>query len=425
MRKRKISMANEDKKLEKINKVNDKVKKYESVSKMKKRIKNSTYISNIKDVNNEGLLFLKTGEVACVLEVSAIDLSLTSNHEKNIFFQMYKAFYQIPKLNIRYYKLDEKLNLNENKINLETRMEIFKNDESKVRLLEGQLNKIQELEFENKTLASKYFLVIIAQDTITLNKQIDEVEQICMNINPRVNLKSVVNKLEIYKFLCNIYLSSNKLDELVWSDLPSLTSPINFSERIDRLIMDGKEIQMLTIKNIAPFIKELFFEQIFNYPGVRVSISIKDSLSQEELIKWVNAQYQFLLTDRNTTRKLSDATELDTQKENFQYLMQDIKNGNEKIKEVSLVIIVEGNKKYREQVIRDLRLIAETYQIKLDIPRCRQMEAWQVYDITNMSFKDYAFYLPTLTLSAGFPFTMTNFKKIFIQLYQFIMINMY
>ena len=51
-------MANEDKKLEKINKVNEKVKKYESVSKMKKRIKNSTYISNIKDVNNEGLKML-------------------------------------------------------------------------------------------------------------------------------------------------------------------------------------------------------------------------------------------------------------------------------------------------------------------------------------------------------------------------------
>lgn len=403
-------MANDNKKLEKIKKVREKTNKYESIGKMKKRIKNSTFISNIKDVNNEGLLFLKTGEVACVLEVRAIDLSLTSNHEKNIFFQLFKSFYQIPKLNIRYYKLDEKLNLNENKINLETRIEHFKNEESKLKLLEGQLEKIKQLEYENKTLASKYFLVIIASDTITLNKQIDEVEQICMNVNPKINLTSIVNKLEIYKFLCNIYLSSNTVDELVWSDLPSLTSPINYSERIDRLIMDGKDIQLLTIKNIAPFIKELFFEQIFNYPGVRVSISIKDSLSQEELIKWVNAQYQFLLTDRNTTRKLSDATELDTQKENFQYLMQDIKNGNEKIKEVSLVIVVEGNKKYREETIRDLRLIADAYQIKLDIPRCRQMEAWQVYDITNKSFKDYAFYLPTLTISAGFPFTMTNFN---------------
>ena len=33
------------------------------------------------------------------------------------------------------------------------------------------------------------------------------------------------------------------------------------------------------------------------------------------------------MSDRNTTRKLSDATELDAQKENFQMLMNDIKNG--------------------------------------------------------------------------------------------------
>ena len=140
-------MANDIKKLEKIKKVNEKTNKYESVGKLKKRIKNSTYMSNIKDINNEGLLLLKTGEVACILEVSAIDLSLTSNHEKNIFFQLFKSFYQIPKLNIRYYKLDERLNLNENKINLEKRIEQFKNEESKIKLLEGQLEKIRQLEY--------------------------------------------------------------------------------------------------------------------------------------------------------------------------------------------------------------------------------------------------------------------------------------
>ena len=82
------------------------------------------------------------------------------------------------------------------------------------------------------------------------------------------------------------------------------------------------------------------FENIFNVPNVRANISIKETITQEELIRWVNSQYQFLLSDRNTTKKLSDATELDTQKENFQVLMQDIKNGDEKIKEVSLTIIV-------------------------------------------------------------------------------------
>ena len=81
-------------------------------------------------------------------------------------------------------------------------------------------------------------------------------------------------------------------------------------------------------------------ERIFNVPNVRACLSIKDTITQEELIRWVNAQYQFLLSDRNTTKKLSDATELDRQEENFQALMQEIKNGDEKIKEVSLILLV-------------------------------------------------------------------------------------
>ena len=176
------------------------------------------------------------------------------------------------------------------------------------------------------------------------------------------------------------------------------------------LKFDDKEIQLLTIKSVPPFISELFFEDIFNYPNVRACINIRDSISQEELIRWVNSQYQFLLSDRNTTKKLSDATELDTQKENFQILMNDIKNGDEKIKEVSLILVITGNKKEREDTLRELKLIADSYQIKLDIPRLRQMEAWQSYDITPNKFDNYASYLPTLTLGAGFPFTKTNFN---------------
>ena len=61
-------------------------------------------------------------------------------------------------------------------------------------------------------------------------------------------------------------------------------------------------------------------------------------------------------------------------------------------------------------MLRDLKRIADSYQIKLDIPRLRQMEAWQSYDISTKSFEDYAFYLPTLTLSSGFPFTKTYFN---------------
>jgi hypothetical protein len=377
---------------------------------MKKRIKNSKSITNIREIDDEGLIHLKSGEVATLIEVKAIDLSLTSNHEKKIFYSMLKVLYQIPNINMKCYKLNEKLNLNANKVNLDNMIIKYQDNDSKKKLLEESRNLIDDLEEKGFTISSIYYWVIIAKDTTVLNKQLDEIEEITSNLVPRLFIESITNKLEIYKFLSNLYLTSNSLDELLWSDLPSLICPMNLSEKVDKLIFDGKEVQLLTVKNVPPFVDELFFEEIFNYPDVRASIGIKDCITQDELIRWVNSQYQFLLSDRNTTKKLSDATELDTQKENFQVLMQDIKNGDEKIKEVSLIIIIEGDKKHREEVIRDLKRIADSYQIKLDVPRLRQMETWQRYDITTDTFEDYAFYLPTLTLSAGFPFTKTYFN---------------
>lgn len=401
----------DEKNLKKISKKDNKVKrKYSTYYSMKKRVKNSKVISNIKEVSEDGVLHLKSGEVATVLEIKAIDLSLTSNHEKTLFFNILKTMYQIPNLNMKIYKLDEKLNLNANKINLDNRIKKFNNDESKKVLLEESRYLIDELESKDFTISSIYYFVIIAKDIAHLDKQLDEIEDITLNIIPRIYTEHITNKLEIYKFLSNLYLTNNSLDELIWSDLPSLVSPRRISEKTDKIKFDDLEFQMVSIKNIPPFVSELFFEEIFNYPGVRASLSIKECITQEELIRWVNSQYQFLLTDRNTTKKLSDATELDIQKENFHALMQDIKNGDEKIKEVSLILIVEGDKKTREDILRDLKRLADAYYIKLDVPRLRQMEAWQNYDITNRSFNDYAIYLPTHTLSVGYPITKTSFN---------------
>ena len=135
----------DEKDLKKAKKVNSKYnRKYSSRSQMKKRIKNSKVISNIKEIDDEGLIHLKTGEVATLIEVQAIDLSLTSNHEKNLFFSMLKALYQVPNLNMKCYKLNEKLNLNANKVNLEKKIERFQNDEGKKLLLEESRNFFEE-----------------------------------------------------------------------------------------------------------------------------------------------------------------------------------------------------------------------------------------------------------------------------------------
>lgn len=398
------------KSLEKIKKIKQKTKSdYLKTSMMKRRIKNSKAFSNIKEVGDDGLIELKSGEYASLIEVKAIDLSLSSKQEKNNFFNYYRSLFHIKDLNLKFYKLDEPINLNYNKLNLDRLINKFKNDLKRLFLLNESRGLIDELEQNNFTVSSIYYIVVIAKDTDTLERQLDEIEDLFSNIQPKINIEIITNRLEVYKFLSNLYISDNPLDLLMWSNIEELIVPLNLTEKTNMLKIDDNEVQLLTIKNISPFIDELFFEEIFNYPNVRSCLNIKDAIDQDELIRWINSQYQFLLSDRSTTKKLSDATELDIKKENYQLLMNDIKSGDEKIKEISLILLITGDRKEREDTIRDLKKIAKKNRIKLDVPRLRQLETWQSYDITTNSLKDYSNYFPTLTLGAGFSFTKASF----------------
>lgn len=398
------------KSLEKIKKIKQKTKSdYLKTSMMKRRIKNSKVFSNIKEVGDDGLIELKSGEYASLIEVKAIDLSLSSKQEKNNFFNYYRSLFHIKDLNLKFYKLDEPINLNYNKLNLDRLINKFKNDLKRLFLLNESRELIDELEENNFTVSSIYYIVVIAKDTDTLERQLDEIEDLFSNIQPKINIEIITNRLEVYKFLSNLYISDNPLDLLMWSNIEELIVPLNLTEKTNMLKIDDNEVQLLTIKNISPFIDELFFEEIFNYPNVRSCLNIKDAIDQDELIRWINSQYQFLLSDRSTTKKLSDATELDIKKENYQLLMNDIKSGDEKIKEISLILLITGDRKEREDTIRDLKKIAKKNRIKLDVPRLRQLETWQSYDITTNSLKDYSNYFPTLTLGAGFSFTKASF----------------
>jgi len=397
-----------------INKIKNKLKKNEKTyitkSKMKKKIKNSQSFLNIANVTDNGLIKLKTGEFARIFSSGAIDLSLSSNDQKRLFFNELKYLYQIKDLDLRIYKIDEKLNLNANKDNLTNIMKKYDNDEQKLAFLEERYELLETLENDDFTSTNSYFLVIIAKDEQILNKQVNEVSRICFSVIPRLNIELIDNKYEIYKFLINLYFSSASLEQLLWSDLTELITPINVSEKGTYLKIGNEEVSLVSIRSVPPFLDEMFFEQIFNMPGTRCSLHIKDTIDTESLIRVLDSSYQFLLSDRITTKKLSDATELDTQKENFQILMDSIKNGDEKIKEVNLIIAVNGDKKRRDNTIRELKRLADYYKIKLDVTRLRQYEAWQSFDISPKCISDYSVYLPTLTLSAGFPLTTTAFN---------------
>lgn len=397
--------------VEKFKKKKEKNKtKYITKNILDKKLKNAITFTNSDYVLDDGIIKLRDNNFARVYSVDAIDLSLTSNTQKNNFFNQLKYLYQIKDLNLRMYKLDDKIDLNANKDYYRKLIEEYSNDESKVEFLNERLERLDILEERNLTTTSRYYFVLTSNNEKALEHIGEEVEMQCYNMTPRLMLKKITNKLEIYQFLVNLYISSASIEQLMWSDLIELIVPFFFNENMGYIKVDEEEVQVITIKRIPPFIDELFFEELFNVPDTRSCIHIKDTIPTDELVRRLDSNYEFLISERNTTRKLSDATQMDTDKENFQALMTQIKNGDEKIKEVDFLIVIKGNKKEREEKIKELKKIADVFHIKLDAPRMRQLEAWQAFDIRNDGMEDYHNYLPTLTLAASFPLTITHFN---------------
>ena len=198
----------EHKILEKFLKRKDKVKnKYLTRSVLIKKYRNAQTFTNSEFVNDNGIIKLRDNSYARVYSVDAIDLSLTSNIQKQNFFHQLKYLYQLKGLNLRIYKLDDKIDLNANKDHYNKLMEEYSTDEQRVEFLKERYYKLEELEHENLTTTSRYYFVIVNDNEKALEHIVEEVEMQCYNMTPRLNIKMITNKLEIYQFLVNLYLS--------------------------------------------------------------------------------------------------------------------------------------------------------------------------------------------------------------------------
>ena len=416
----KKSMSKEEKQILKENNLIKKFVKYKESNKeknvyltkgtLRKKFKNSQTFINANYVNDKGIIKLRSNEYARVFSVDAVDLSLSSSNQKQSFFEQLSYLFQIRELNLRIYKLDDRIDLYKNRDYYSKLIEKFQDDEEKLEFLTEKYNELLELDQDEDKVTSRYYFVVVNEDEKILEHVVEELQLMCDSMTPKLNIELMINKLEIYQFLINLYMSSADIEQLMWSDLSELITPFFVKEYGGFIKVDSEEIQIVSIRAIPPFIDNMFFEDIFNVAGTRCCIHIKDTIPTEEIVRRLDSNYEFLLSERNTTRKLSDATQMDVEKESFQALMNQIKNGDEKIKEISLVIVIKGTKKEREEKLNKLKTLAKYSKIKLEVPYMRQMEGWQAYDINKNGFEDYNNYLPTLTIGASFPLTITNFN---------------
>lgn len=372
---------------------------------LRKKIANSSIFTNVKNIDN-GILSLKDGTYAKFFRVNPIDLSLTNKEEQEVFFYTLSQLYKL-KIVIKAYKYDEQINLNANKQYYE---ELIHNATNGIQrdILKHNLDFIEYIESEKVTYSSSYFFAIICNSKEELKQSIDEFESLCLSTNPKLYVSQIDNQKELYKILSMIYFSNTTLDHLMYYDLVDLLVPIRLQEQASTIRVDDKDIQLIAIKSYPPFIEKNFLDTIVNLPNVNVSFTIKETMDKEKLISILNSSYKSLLADYNSSKNVSDINTLKYTLENYRLLIEQLANNDEKIKEVTIVLAVSGTKKEREETFKLIRTNASPKSIKVDIPKLRQFQMWQSYDITSLGNPDYAMYLPTYTLASGFAFTKCN-----------------
>lgn len=395
----------QDKEFKLIRKLKSKKKQnYIRKNKLKKKIGNSQIFTNIKNIDDNGLITLKTGQLAIFYRLQPIDLSLTNKSEQELFYHTLARVYRLP-ITIKAYKFDEKINLNANKENYQKLIEKYRNNKSRYDILSNNKEFIDVIEQENITSASSYYFSLIAKNKEELEKYKEEFERLCLSTVPKLEITNITNKKHLLKIFCNMYFSNVNLDQLIYYDLFDLIVPMNLRETPSQLKFDDKVVQMVTIKNYPLFLEGGFLDRIVNIPNINVSMTINESIDSSKILNILNANFKSVLADYNTSKNLSDVTEMQSLMNNYKLLIEQISANDEKIKEVSIVMAVTGSKKQREETIKEIKRNAEIYQIKVDVPKLRQMELWQSYDLSNRNVKDYPMFVPTLTFASSFPFS--------------------
>lgn len=395
----------QDKEFKLIRKLKSRKKQnYIKKNKLKKKIGNSQIFTNIKNIDDNGLITLKTGQLAIFYRLQPIDLSLTNKSEQELFYHTLARVYRLP-ITIKAYKFDEKINLNANKENYQKLIEKYRNNKSRYDILSNNKEFIDVIEQENITSASSYYFSLIAKNKEELEKYKEEFERLCLSTVPKLEITNITNKKHLLKIFCNMYFSNVNLDQLIYYDLFDLIVPMNLRETPSQLKFDDKVVQMVTIKNYPLFLEGGFLDRIVNIPNINVSMTINESIDSSKILNILNANFKSVLADYNTSKNLSDVTEMQSLMNNYKLLIEQISANDEKIKEVSIVMAVTGSKKQREETIKEIKRNAEIYQIKVDVPKLRQMELWQSYDLSNRNVKDYPMFVPTLTFASSFPFS--------------------
>ncbi len=184
-------------------------------------------------------------------------------------------------------------------------------------------------------------------------------------------------------------------------------TPDTIEFKMNKTYIDGRECNVMTVREYPLLVKNAWGFQAFNIDGTRVSMNIVP-IEKSKAIKRIDRSLQELLSKQNSSFKASDLIDSQTHIETLVSLLTMLQNDNEALYEVTLHIMVfNDNADAKNSLKKRVKSMLAEGGLQLSDNSSKQLRAFTSASLSAYDgMKEHVRSIHASSIAAVFPFVM-------------------
>ena len=297
----------------------------------KKTINDSENITKIRKIEDDGEIFLTSGEKAFLIKVEEKNFALLSENEQNHDIERLSKALAIASVDstLKLLKTDGRVFLNNHAEKLcELLGEEKRNDnnENKIKVLESRLALIDELNSSDASIRPLYAFMVISSDK---NKALKSASILLMRLTELDLSPSIMNGDESLKFLISFYMGIDSVD----NSLPKKAT-LSYSH----FNLDGQKKVALILRDYPLGVGNAWGASLLSRRGLSACITL-NQIGKDEALRRIDRSLSEMESRVLTTSRASETGDATSHIDTLHALLKSIQRDNESIFDVSAIFL--------------------------------------------------------------------------------------
>ena len=269
----------------------------------------------------------------------------------------------------------------------------------RVDLIQDRISLIDQINSEDTTFYSRYYLCLVSDNKSHLNENIEKISGI-FNLGGISASRLKGKELSLFlRYLIDSNYDDRLIDEKTNCEDLIIPEEVRFS--LTNFKQNNKVVSQFVINNFPLKVDNAWGRALFNMENTKVVMRLKP-VDKYKAIKRIDNTILELQTNESKN-KVSDIIDKQTHLETLEDLLINIKNSNETLFDTTIIITVYdeiNSTKNKKKVKEKLRELGFGFNDMVG----RQSETYISSSISLKNLIDLSRGIPTSTISACFPF---------------------